>query len=72
MKMDENKPHLTENGTLVIPADCEEKYRWWADGQPISDTLKELNASRTVWMRYSFDPYPDDLQKEVYPLLDPE
>ena len=68
--MDANRPFLTEDGVLIIPADCADEYRWWVEGgRSVAEILKELNACRSVWSRYSSDPYPDELQKEVYPLL---
>jgi len=36
------KPFLDAEGDLVIPSNCDPRYQWWAGGQSISDTLKEL------------------------------
>lgn len=66
----ETKPFVTDEGVLVIPEDCEDKYKWWAEGgQGLAETLKELKVSKSVWMRYVDDPYPEELKKENYPLL---
>jgi hypothetical protein len=66
----EAKPYVSENGVLVMPEDCDPKYRWWTkDGQSVMETMKELKVSKTVWARYTEDPYPEELQKENYPLL---
>ncbi|NJB68778.1 hypothetical protein GGQ74_002451 [Desulfobaculum xiamenense] len=56
------KPYVNEAGVLVIPRDCDEKYRWWAGGQKITATLIELRASEDVWSRNSHDPYPEELR----------
>ncbi|WFS63566.1 hypothetical protein LF599_05210 [Pseudodesulfovibrio thermohalotolerans] len=60
--MDENKPFLTEDGTLVIPFECSDnadKY-WKQEGKALTDILKELNASPEIWARYTHEPYPSD------------
>lgn len=65
-----DRPYLTPEGTLVVPAGCGEEYRWWVKGgRRVTDILRELKAPRSVWARYSADPYPEDLAREVYPLL---
>ena len=33
---------------MVIPLNAPDKYRWWAGGQSIFDTLLQLNASDTL------------------------
>lgn len=66
-----SRPYLTEDGALVVPADCDAQYRWWAKGGlKLADILIELKASKTVWRNYLPDEYPEELQKENYPLLD--
>jgi hypothetical protein len=47
-----NKPHIDENGDLIIPLDAEPKYRWWQGGQSAAETLAELQAALTAkqWM----------------------
>lgn len=37
-------PYLKNDTELVIPLNSPDKYRWWAGGQSILDTLLELNA----------------------------
>lgn len=49
------KPYLTRFGTLVIPFDCEPRYRHWAGGQSILATLDELGAPGSVRNRYDPD-----------------
>ena len=63
------RPYIAEDGRLVVPAGCAEEYRWWGGGKKISEILVELKVSRTVWERYSPEPYPEELRKENYPLL---
>lgn len=45
------KPYL-HNGELRIPTGSDDKYRWWASGQSIYDTLLELNASDSIIEKY--------------------
>lgn len=35
-------PHYIENETLIIPFNSDPKYHWWADGQSVIETLREL------------------------------
>ena len=65
-----DRPYLTPEGTLAVPAGCGPEHRWWTkEGRRVADILQELKAPRSVWARYSSDPYPEDLAREVYPLL---
>lgn len=41
-----------KDGHLVIPFNSNPKYHWWAGGQSIIETLKELNAPEEVVDRY--------------------
>ncbi len=41
-------PFLKDDCELVIPLNAPDKYRWWAGGQSIFDTLLQLNASDTL------------------------
>lgn len=67
---EDQRPYFTEEGVLIIPSDCELKYRWWAKGgQSLKETLLELKAPQSVWKRYLDEPYPEELKKENYPLL---
>jgi len=47
-----NQPYINERGVLVIPCDSESRYRWWAGGQTILETLRELKASPEVIAMY--------------------
>ena len=46
------QPYIKKNGELVIPFDCDAKYKWWAGGQSVRETLTELNASPEVLCKY--------------------
>jgi hypothetical protein len=63
------RPYVTEDGRLIVPAGCPDEYRWWGGGKKLAEILVELKVSRTVWERYSPEPYPEELRKENYPLL---
>jgi hypothetical protein len=43
-----NKPYIDRYGVLVIPFNSEPKYHWWAGGQTILETLRELRAPKEV------------------------
>ncbi|AMK12370.1 MAG: hypothetical protein AB7E51_05125 [Pseudodesulfovibrio sp.] len=60
--MDDNKPFLTEDGTLVIPFECSDNaYKYWKqEGKAMTEILKELNVSPEVWAKYTHEPYPTD------------
>ena len=46
-------PYINEQGVLVIPFDSDPKYHWWADGQSIMETLRELKAPLEVIGKYA-------------------
>lgn len=50
-------PYITARGELIIPFDCEPRYRYWDGGQSLAATLRELNAPPDVWRRYTGVPY---------------
>ncbi|MGE0821765.1 MAG: hypothetical protein AB7G75_34075 [Candidatus Binatia bacterium] len=54
-------PHINTRGELIIPSNCDSRYRWWAGGQSVAQTLAELNAPAEVWRRY-VPGYKDTLQ----------
>ena len=47
-----NEPYINDHGVLVIPFDSEPKYHWWAGGQTIIETLRELRAPNEVIATY--------------------
>jgi hypothetical protein len=38
------KPYIKNCSELILPMDAADKYRWWAGGQSVFDTLLELDA----------------------------
>jgi predicted glycosyl hydrolase (DUF1957 family) len=52
VKAVQKMPHIDEHGILVIPFNCNPKYHWWAGGQPIIETLRELKAPNEVIVKY--------------------
>jgi hypothetical protein len=46
------RPHINARGELIIPFTADPKYYWWADGQTILDTLRELGAPPSGVARY--------------------
>jgi hypothetical protein len=47
----EERPFI-KDGELRIPFGCVPKYKWWAGGQSIFETLLELNAPDEVIEKY--------------------
>ncbi len=45
-------PYLKDGNELVIPFTAPKKYRWWAGGQKVKDTLKELGANSEIIEKY--------------------
>ena len=45
-------PHLNVRGELIIPFFSDRRYHWWAGGQSIRETLRELNAPPEILARY--------------------
>lgn len=45
-------PYIDNRGRLVIPYDCPPKYRYWAGGQSVKETLKELFEERAAIMEH--------------------
>ena len=46
------RPRINARGELIIPCNSDPKYRWWAGGQSILDTLRELSAPPDMIARY--------------------
>lgn len=38
-----DRPYLDSEGDLVIPFDSDSRYHWWAGGQSIEETIKEIS-----------------------------
>jgi hypothetical protein len=39
------KPYFHRCGDLVIPFNSPKRYHWWAGGQSVSETIKEIRGS---------------------------
>jgi len=50
-------PHINTRGELIIPSTSDRRYHYWAGGQSIAATLRELGVSEDVWRRYTDVPY---------------
>ena len=37
-------PHLTADGTLIIPFDSPERFHWWKGGQSVAETRAEVES----------------------------
>lgn len=37
------RPYFNGNGDLVIPFDSPRRYHWWAGGQSVSETIREIS-----------------------------
>ena len=51
LEENEPKPELTADG-LRFPFFCAPKWRWWAEGQSLAQTLADLDAPAAVIRRY--------------------
>src|SRR6266481_5318361 len=49
---DSAKPFIDGSGNLVIPSSAPDRYRWWAGGQSVQQTLIELNANEETMKKY--------------------
>lgn len=58
-------PYLDQRGRLVIPFDCPPKYRYWADGQTVQETLRELFEERAAIMQYDGGLSRDQAEQEA-------
>jgi hypothetical protein len=48
-----SKPYVDEHGILIIPFDSDPKYHWWASGQSVIETLRELNTPPEIIAIYT-------------------
>jgi len=58
-------PYLDQRGRLVIPFDCPPKYRYWAGGQAVRETLRELFEERAAIMQYDGGLSREDAGREA-------
>jgi hypothetical protein len=45
-------PYINPKGDLMLSAYSDPKYHWWARGQSVEQTLRELNAPPEIIKRY--------------------
>lgn len=59
--MEDKKPYLMEDGTLVIPFECADNaYKYWKqEGKSMKEIMTELNASPEIWAEYTYEKYPE-------------
>jgi hypothetical protein len=41
-------PYIDNSGTIIIPSNSDQKYHYWNGGQPLTETLLELNVSENI------------------------
>jgi hypothetical protein len=58
-------PYLDQRGRLVIPFDCPPKYRYWAGGQTVQETLRELFEERAGIMQFDGGLSQDEAEQEA-------
>lgn len=58
-------PYLDQRGRLVIPFDCPPKYRYWAGGQSVRETLRELFEERAAIMQHDGGLSREDAEREA-------
>lgn len=61
----ESIPYLDNRGRLVIPFDCPLKYRYWAGGQSVKTTLKEIFDERAAIMEHEGGLTKDQASEEA-------
>ena len=58
-------PSLDQRGRLVIPFDCPPKYRYWAGGQTVQETLRELFEERAGIMQFDGGLSREEAEKQA-------
>ena len=58
-------PYLDQRGRLVIPFDCPPKYRYWAGGQTVQETLRGLFEERAAIMQHDGGLSQDQAEEEA-------
>jgi hypothetical protein len=43
-----DSPYIDPTGTIIIPFTADSKYHYWNGGQPLSETLIELNTTKDI------------------------
>ena len=58
-------PYVDHRGRLIIPFDCPPKYRYWAGGQSVRETLKEIFDERAAIMQFEGKLTREDAEAEA-------
>ncbi len=58
-------PYLDQRGRLVVPFDCPPKYRYWAGGQTVQETLRGLFEERAAIMQHDGGLSRDQAEQEA-------
>jgi hypothetical protein len=53
-----DNPYVDQTGTIIIPFNADSKYHYWNGGQPLAETLIELNITKDLWGKHTEKPYP--------------
>jgi hypothetical protein len=43
-----DSPYIDHAGTIIIPFNADPKYHYWNGGQPLSQTMIELNVTNEI------------------------
>jgi len=55
-----DSPYIDHTGTVIIPFKADPKYHYWNGGQPLSETMIELNVTKDIWGKHTGKPYPEN------------
>ena len=55
-----DSPYIDHAGTIIIPFNADPKYHYWNGGQPLSQTMIELNITKDIWGKHTVKPYPEN------------
>ena len=62
-------PFIDERGRLVVPFDCPPKYRFWANGQSIKETMQELFNERAAIMQFDGGLTKEEAEQEAAKIM---
>ena len=54
----ENSLYIDHTGSIIIPFNADSKYHYWNGGQPLTETMIELNITKDIWDKHTVKPYP--------------
>lgn len=44
---------------MIIPFTTDSKYYYWNGGQPLIETMIEMNITKDIWEKHTVKPYPE-------------